>query len=63
MQSLTGYFKTKDNKTIVMHKEYKKELKQHKWVIDQPIGFQGYTFDQIMNYGNTKTTNRRNTRA
>ena len=29
MQSLTGYFKTKDNKTIVMHKEYKKELKQY----------------------------------
>lgn len=64
MQSLTGYFKTKDNKTIVMHKEYKKQLKQHKWVIDQPISFRGYTFDEIMNHGNdTKKNNRRNPRA
>jgi hypothetical protein len=46
-----------------MHKEYKKELKQHKWVIEQPLAFQGYTFDQIMNYGNTEKTNRRNPRA
>ena len=46
-----------------MHKEYKKQLKQHKWVIDQPIDYRGYTFDEIMNYGNTEKTNRRNPRA
>ena len=63
MQSLTGYIKTKDNKTIVMTKQYKEKLNQHKWVIDQPVDYRGYTFDEIMNYGNTEKTNRRNPRA
>lgn len=63
MQSLTGYIKTKDNKTIVMTRQYKEKLKQRKWVIDQPLDYRNYTFDEIMNYGNTEKTNRRNTRA
>ena len=72
VQYLVKYSKLNNNNIIKYKKDYPVKSKMDnkivhepniKWIVTNPLSFAGWTLDQIMNYGNTEKTNRRNPRA